>query len=583
MPAGNARSWLDIGRRIRQFAMTKRGLLPHMMGDLDERAREPRRFEARQHQLLRGHNADASAGSSAQHAHGVVIPSMRPPPRPMSPEHGSVPPWARDSNMPLGMRSSRASSIVSTRTRTSVNTVLDDSRSINLVIGGQNFRIGRDGATLAISSSEELPRYSRDDLSSAGVSEGLTSSSFRSSSRDSYFGGFSDGLSSPPPYQSQRSSSAGSRGSSSSREHSPRQHSPRPMATVREESSPTVRSGRLSSSYGGAGQAAEFTPTSEIERPWGDVPPSSLESQSTGGSSTIRPDHYYAHDSDASGRQGDSAARMAVNIGRSPTEPESPISLPAEIDGDLSAGRATPSHTADSWTGEEDTLPFPKLSAESGLTTPTESLPPSPVTVRGVSRSLTRLSRMSELEMHGTIPMSNFSPALNQDPYVDEDYDGTHRPPPMDTEDDISIHYTRLMRTIDKTHRKELHGRDVELSKMRERLNDVDRAYRQVLKVRDQEIQELHERILALEDIKQDTIDKARNKVEDMWESRWKDRDRHMLERMRKLELEGQAGIGKAVAQRDEEWTAEWERKQKGLLERLRIAEEAAAAGVRGL
>jgi hypothetical protein len=68
---------------------------------------------------------------------------------------------------------------------------------------------------------------------------------------------------------------------------------------------------------------------------------------------------------------------------------------------------------------------------------------------------------------------------------IEEGHAGAESPPPMDTENDISIHYTRLIRSIDRDHRRALHERDQELAAMRERLNEVDQVYRQELRARD--------------------------------------------------------------------------------------------------
>ncbi|KAI1919479.1 hypothetical protein LOZ65_004391 [Ophidiomyces ophidiicola] len=117
--------------------------------------------------------------------------------------------------------------------------------------------------------------------------------------------------------------------------------------------------------------------------------------------------------------------------------------------------------------------------------------------------------------------------------------DGT-APPSMDSENDISIHYTRLIRSIDREHRKALHIRDKELAAMRERLNELDQVYRKELKLRDFTIDDLRQRLEHLEKGIESQIQTVRNEVEEQWEHRWKVRDRHYMERMKRMELDFQ-------------------------------------------
>jgi len=165
--------------------------------------------------------------------------------------------------------------------------------------------------------------------------------------------------------------------------------------------------------------------------------------------------------------------------------------------------------------------------------------------------------------------------------HVEEGHMDTDAPPAMESENDISIHYTRLIRSIDRDHRRALHVRDKELAAMRERLNEMDQVYRKELKSRDFTIDDLRKRLDALQEQMQSRIEKAQNEVEDLWEARWKDRDRHLMERMRRIEVESQNHVERAVTERDEEWAAEWANKNKHLLDRLKAAERAAGQNLR--
>ncbi|KZF24864.1 hypothetical protein L228DRAFT_57498 [Xylona heveae TC161] len=68
-------------------------------------------------------------------------------------------------------------------------------------------------------------------------------------------------------------------------------------------------------------------------------------------------------------------------------------------------------------------------------------------------------------------------------------------------------------------------------------------------------------------------IARARHAVEDMWEVRWKDRDRQLLDRMRRIELESQRNVEQAVSERDEEWAVAWAKKNRQILQHLQERE----------
>lgn len=58
----------------------------------------------------------------------------------------NIPPWVRELNNSRVTRQSRSSSIVSTQTKFTTNTLHEDARSIDINVGGQYFRISRDGS-----------------------------------------------------------------------------------------------------------------------------------------------------------------------------------------------------------------------------------------------------------------------------------------------------------------------------------------------------------------------------------------------------------------------------------------------------
>ena len=60
-------------------------------------------------------------------------------------------------------------------------------------------------------------------------------------------------------------------------------------------------------------------------------------------------------------------------------------------------------------------------------------------------------------------------------PRIEEAAIGSQPPPPMDSENDVSIHYSRLVRSIDASHRRELQAKDQELLETREMMKALAR------------------------------------------------------------------------------------------------------------
>ncbi|KAF6237808.1 hypothetical protein HO173_004009 [Letharia columbiana] len=203
-------------------------------------------------------------------------------------------------------------------------------------------------------------------------------------------------------------------------------------------------------------------------------------------------------------------------------------------------------------------------------------------------------------------------------------------PSTADPENALSIHYGRVVRTIDENHARQLariyeaHDQQLkthvqELAATREA---VDQAYRKEWKANNREIERIREeaaasvaemqktldrdlergregcaaKVAALEEriqslsithtkslarIQQDatdqvimlheeyqaTIDKARNAIEDLWEGRWNDRTRLAAEEAQRRDLE-----------RDAEWLRLIENTHPELLDEMRTAMEASRA-----
>lgn len=485
-----------------------------------------------------------------------------------------MPNWARDHSISLHPRHSRASSIVSTRTKTSINTIQEDTRSIDIVLGAQSFHINRDGSKISVSNKEELPPYSSPAPSNPGSNSEVLSS-----------GRLQDPVSSPgTPRES---------GMADQHDDSHISHEPG------EPSTPPTHSWEFSNE--------QYT---------------SIASTPTNADDLV-PHNALGHVS---------VQQFHTESETAPVKPEEPRtwqSLPVKpgLRGNLlgrvrhSASHGSLREAAQLMDGTKDTIPWlrrrysvrlPKILAnESGgklRKSPGVSGDPeqgsgslgSPVTRPSFGRSNHRRSKSSTLVEQDsgnkittlpnprssavTVPKLSLSSSGPSGPHlavpespvhVEEGHAESDAPPPMESDNDISIHYTRLIRSIDRDHRRALHLRDKELAAQRERLNEVDQVYRKELKSRDFTIDDLRSRLQALEDNMQSRIETAQNEVEDLWEMRWKDRDRHLMERMRRIELDSQKCVERAVAERDEEWGAEWARKNEQLLARLKVAEEA--------
>lgn len=128
-----------------------------------------------------------------------------------------------------------------------------------------------------------------------------------------------------------------------------------------------------------------------------------------------------------------------------------------------------------------------------------------------------------------------------------------YSPSTADTDNALLAHYQQIVSTVDQNYQQQL-------ADMRQRINDIDQAYRKEFRARDREVEKTREEAATREDQmlekQQVAVDKARNQVEDIWETRWRDIIRLQADEMRRLELEGQKALERAVAERDEEWTA---------------------------
>ncbi len=210
------------------------------------------------------------------------------------------------------------------------------------------------------------------------------------------------------------------------------------------------------------------------------------------------------------------------------------------------------------------------------------------------------------------------------------DSDQPPTPSTADPENALSIHYGRVVRTIDENHARQL-ARIYEAHDQQLKLHDrelaatreaIDQAYRKEWKAKNREMERIREeaaasvaemqetldremercneegaaKVAALEEqvrslslthaeslarVQQEatdqfvilhgeyqaTVDKARNAIEDLWEGRWNDRTRLAAEEARRLDLE-----------RDTEWLRLIENTHPEILDEMTTAIEASRA-----
>lgn len=164
---------------------------------------------------------------------------------------------------------------------------------------------------------------------------------------------------------------------------------------------------------------------------------------------------------------------------------------------------------------------------------------------------------------HPAPPYHEDVPPLREDaaqPNISDEANEADRDSLSDTDGAISAHYRQIVSQVDRNHQQQL-------ANMLQRIDDIDQAYRRELKARDREVEKVREELetvreemetqrAELLELQAVAIGKARNQVEDVWETRWKDINRLKAEEMGRLELEGREALEAAVATRDGEWLA---------------------------
>jgi hypothetical protein len=447
----------------------------------------------------------------------------------------SIPPWVRELNNSRVTRHSRASSIVSTQTKFTTNTLQEDARSIDINVGGQYFRISRDGSRV---TADAPPPYT-------GPGETIRFRGDQASDTES--------LDNHADVSLDEEDDEGDEDEEEEEEDAD--------ADEPEDGAITPRSTFEILDTNRGVRANILDPTEfEMPSPIGDDRLSHRSSSATlvqdsrmGASSRPRPiveqdrDPLYA--STRSGRGRRAASQEVTSTLHNPLLPLSPLrrtngvrlprlitssdipratQRPRRLQHVSSRGRQLQVQSADAVLGNESAIREPRSPDYIGR----NARGPFPFPARSTTAQDVTATRTLGFP-------ANDGGVIEGDGEPEE-----HRAPPaMDDENDISLHYARMMRTLDAAHRKALHFKEKQIAELREKLNEKDIVLRQQLRAKDFIIEDLKKRLNNLQENIETRVEAARNMVEDTWESRWKDRDFHMRERMRRIEEDARKTI----------------------------------------
>ncbi|EXJ54281.1 hypothetical protein A1O7_09619 [Cladophialophora yegresii CBS 114405] len=394
-----------------------------------------------------------------------------------------IPPWVRELNNSRVTRHSRASSIVSTQSKFTTTTLQDDARSIDINVGGQLFRISRDGSKV---TADAPPPYS-------GPAEVVR-------------------------FRGQRSNEAGRFDEDDGEGDEPEDGAVTPRSTfVTLDTDRGVRANVLDPTEFEMPSPLEHDNVSHQSFPVTLVQPPQAQARrgaSLEGTSTLQ--HAMLESSSPRRTNG-------VRLPRLITSSDIPRAThrPRRSQNVCSPGHPLQVRSAGAILGEQPARREPTSPDYIGRNAPGAF----PFPVRAVTTQ------------HATA-IRNRYPSIDKASTSESDTarEESGTPLAMDDENDISLHYARMIRTLDAAHRKALLVKDKQVAELREKLNEKDIVLRQQLRAKDFIIDDLKKRLSNLEDNVEIMLEKARYQVEDLWEARWKDRDFHLRERMRRME-----------------------------------------------
>ena len=429
------------------------------------------------------------------------------------------------------LRTSRASSIVSTRTKVSINTLQEDARSIDLVVGNQSFRIARDGSRVTTVAQENLPPYStgvpslflQDDMVSVISGSSGANDTGTLASRRSRSGSDASNATATAELMSEE------------REHHRNESSTRDGQTNDDLYNSEGNTTPLSSNTPVSQPGSRNRSFSSLSREDPRKTPSRQSSWIGSTFSYLFGNSARNQEQKKVGSVGTSSDKTSTNLSSVETFPKfEDVSTPTTdvLSDDIDPTWKQLGAAFRTQSGDLSQSPIGE-SSTSNIEDPSKDLPPPPTPPK---------------------------------PY-------TYPASLPDTDSEVRTHYLTMLRTIDRAHRLTVHTKDKALASLRTRLNEMDQVYRQQLRQRDFTIDDLKRRLDYLEEQTGKMVEKAKHEVEDLWEERWKERDKHLMERMRRMERDGQRVVEKALEERDRIWREKdriWrERERKLLLERI--------------
>ncbi|KAI9814608.1 MAG: hypothetical protein M1827_003164 [Pycnora praestabilis] len=407
-----------------------------------------------------------------------------------------VPTWMREAHFKLEPLGSRASSIMSTRTKTSIATLHDDTHSgFEIPLGNRTYKFGLDGSI--IPSVHSVPRYPAFVLPTFEDTEAPNEGIFGVSTpaNDSelitqrhHADVELDRSGSAPPSSTLGHVSPDNSGVSRNPSFTPGKETVSVQKRHASSSSvPTITTSPAES---------DTSANTTLRRSNGvrlKLKTRALGGQ-TGDNISPRTPNTAVSSTSTNSRDTVSAGARSARDGRA-VEPLSPnfigkgaagVFPPIQKEGYIQQERVSPTGRSLSQAGENRNVKqfaafaLPPVSAAFSAETTRSNFTAvsSPSNGLGLSSPHEREtgvlanspwihSEDKDHDQHNLVPQSPV--------HIDDGPIGTHPPPSMESENDISIHYSRLVRSIDLSHREQLQAREFEISETRSMINGLAR------------------------------------------------------------------------------------------------------------
>ncbi|KAI9765595.1 MAG: hypothetical protein M1840_007284 [Geoglossum simile] len=348
----------------------------------------------------------------------------------------SPPPWIREPSISLDPRVSRASSIISTRTKTSISTDRNDgSESSDEVHGGERHWAGQDGQVVSTRHTDSRPT-AFGDTTQRYSDEQLPQSPPRASAEDSASLELRLGQAEPAALDMDMP----------------------PSDTVGVSRNPSFTPGKETISVKKHRESGIHSSATSATRTASPGSPGSTPLRRSGGiklrvvTSTGQSGHGASPISPGSGvSSGVSSPSTSSRLRSAEMEADQEPHSPAYFGKGATGIFPSPAEL------REITGGFGKVDLGEGKFLRTPDLSPHHIRAKDVSNGRnerhphTPVSPKHEASQPVLVPKSPV--------HVDEAVVGVQSPPPMESENDLSIHYSRIVRTLDQAHQKEMRER----------------------------------------------------------------------------------------------------------------------------